>query len=72
MCTAPLVFLSAQQVVPKSQDKNMSARETQVEVNILNSPSLVFSVPGELNLHDPAFIQYVAQEALEKYKEMIR
>lgn len=43
-----------------------------MEVNVLNSPSLVFSVPGELNLHDPAFIQYVAQEALEKYKEMIR
>uniref|UniRef100_A0A3Q2YNL3 Clusterin n=1 Tax=Hippocampus comes TaxID=109280 RepID=A0A3Q2YNL3_HIPCM len=72
LCTAPRVFLSAQQVVPKGQDKNMSAGETHVEVNILNSPSLVFSVPGELNLHDPAFIQYVVQEALERYKEMIR
>ncbi|XP_077411779.1 clusterin-like protein 1 [Vanacampus margaritifer] len=60
-------------VVPKSQDKNLSVREeTQVEVNILNSPSFVLSVPGELNLQDPAFIQYVAQEALDKYKEMFR
>ncbi|XP_051943113.1 clusterin-like protein 1 [Hippocampus zosterae] len=59
-------------VVPKSQDKNRSEGETQVEGNVLNSPSLVFSVPGELNVHDPAFIRYVAQEALERYKEMIR
>ncbi|XP_077378897.1 clusterin-like protein 1 [Festucalex cinctus] len=60
-------------VAPKSQDKNMSVgEETQVEVNILNSPPFVFSVPGELNLQDPAFIQYVAQEALDKYKEMFR
>ncbi|XP_061550315.1 clusterin-like protein 1 isoform X2 [Phycodurus eques] len=59
-------------VVPKSQDRNLSAVDTQVEVNILNSPPFVFSVPGELELQDPAFIQYVAQEALDKYKETIR
>ncbi|XP_061695537.1 clusterin-like protein 1 [Syngnathoides biaculeatus] len=59
-------------VVPKSEDQNLSAADTQVEVNVLNSPPFVFSVPGELELRDPAFIRYVAQEALEKYKEMIR
>ncbi|XP_057713205.1 clusterin-like protein 1 isoform X2 [Corythoichthys intestinalis] len=59
-------------VAPKSQDQNMSARETQVEVNILDSPPFIFSVPGELQLQDPAFIQFVAQEALDKYKGMVR
>ncbi|XP_075953396.1 clusterin-like protein 1 [Anarhichas minor] len=60
-------------VAPKSHDEqNASETETRVEVNILNSPPLLLSVPGELELRDPAFIQYVAQEALNKYKEMFR
>lgn len=46
--------------------------ETKVEVNILNSPPLVLSVPGELELQDPTFIEYVAQVALDKYKDMVR
>uniref|UniRef100_A0A3B3TW21 Clusterin n=1 Tax=Poecilia latipinna TaxID=48699 RepID=A0A3B3TW21_9TELE len=54
------------------QEQNMSATETKVEVNVLNSPQLTLNIPGELELHDPAFIQYVAQEALDKYKEMVR
>lgn len=60
-------------VAPKSHDEqNVSVTETKVEVSILNSPPLILSVPGELELQDPAFIQYVAQEALNKYKEMVR
>ncbi|KAK5860186.1 hypothetical protein PBY51_021681 [Eleginops maclovinus] len=60
-------------VAPDTQDEqNESERETKVEVNILNSPPLIFSIPGELKLRDPHFIQYVTQEALSKYKEMVR
>ncbi|XP_031149839.1 clusterin-like protein 1 [Sander lucioperca] len=60
-------------VAPKSQDEqNVSVTETKVEVHILNSPPLLLSVPGALQLQDPAFIQYVAQEALNTYKEMVR
>ncbi|PWA25184.1 hypothetical protein CCH79_00005472 [Gambusia affinis] len=59
-------------VAPEShEEQNMSATETKVEVNVLNSPPLTLNIPGELELHDPAFIQYVAQEALDKYKEMV-
>lgn len=64
---------STLQVAPKSHDEqNVSVSETTVEVNILNSPSLLLSVPGELELQDPTFIQYVTQEALNSYKEMVR
>lgn len=60
-------------MAPESHDEqNMSATETKVEVNLLNSPPLTLNIPGELELHDPGFIQYVAQEALDKYKEMVR
>ncbi|XP_069548454.1 clusterin-like protein 1 [Brachyistius frenatus] len=60
-------------VAPKShEEQNLSVTETKVEVNILNSPSLILTVPGELELQDPAFIQYVIQEALDKYREMVR
>lgn len=59
-------------VAPKSHDENMAVTDTKVEVNILNSPSLILSVPGDLDLQDPAFIQYLTQEALDKYKQMVR
>uniref|UniRef100_A0A3Q2E5G5 Clusterin n=2 Tax=Cyprinodon variegatus TaxID=28743 RepID=A0A3Q2E5G5_CYPVA len=60
-------------VAPESHDEqNMSATETKVEVEVLNSPPLMLNIPKELELQDPAFIQYVAQEALDKYKEMVR
>lgn len=75
--TFPLIMLkmtsSTLQVAPKNHDEqNMSETETKVEVNILNSPPFILSIPGELELQDPAFIQYVAQEALNKYKDMVR
>lgn len=64
---------STLQVAPKSHDEqNVSVSTTQVEVTILNSPPLLLSVPGELEVQDPAFIQYVAQEALSNYKDMVR
>lgn len=64
---------STLQVAPNSRDEeNESVNETKVQVNILNSPPLILSVPGDLELQDPAFIQYVAQEALNKYKELVR
>lgn len=60
-------------MAPESHDEqNMSATETKVEVEVLNSPPLMLNIPKELELQDPAFIQYVAQEALDKYKEMVR
>lgn len=59
-------------VAPESHEENLPVRDTRVEVNILNSPPLLLSVPGELEVHEPSFIEYVAQEALDKYKEMVR
>lgn len=60
-------------MAPENHDEqNMSTTETKVEVNVLNSPPFLVTVPGELEVQDPAFIQYVAQEALEMYKEMVR
>ncbi|KAM8849687.1 clusterin-like protein 1 isoform 1-T4 [Spinachia spinachia] len=58
-------------VAPESRDRR-NASELQVEVNILNSPPLLLSVPGGLEPREASFIQYVAQEALNKYKEMGR
>nr|XP_023684403.1 clusterin-like protein 1 [Paramormyrops kingsleyae] len=49
-----------------------SGGDTIVEVNILNCPMLSLMVPSELELQDPAFIRYVAQEALAMYKKMVR
>ncbi|CAN9502669.1 unnamed protein product [Ophioblennius macclurei] len=53
----------------ESQDEQ---EETKVEVNILNSPPFSLTVPRQLQLQQPAFIQHVVQEALLKYKESVR
>ncbi|XP_076005516.1 clusterin-like protein 1 [Genypterus blacodes] len=68
---APLNLFNVTTVVPDSHDEE-AASETKVGVNILNSPPLTLAVPGELELQDPAFIQFVAQEALDQYKQMVR
>lgn len=51
---------------------NTPAADTEVEVNILNAPTLKLTVPASLQLQDPAFIQYVAHEALGLYKQRAR
>ena len=62
------------QVLPKSSGgvENANATETEVQVTIFNSAPLIFSVPGRLKIQDPGFLQYVTQEALGKYKDMVR
>ncbi|KAG7249945.1 hypothetical protein CRUP_038524 [Coryphaenoides rupestris] len=61
-------------VLPKSSAgvESAHASETEVQVYILNSPPIVLSVPGELSIQGPGFLQYVTQEALGKYKVMVR
>jgi len=61
-------------VLPKSSAgvESAHASETEVQVYILNSPPIVLSVPGELSIQEPGFLQYVTQEALGKYKVMVR
>ncbi|XP_059914409.1 clusterin-like protein 1 [Gadus macrocephalus] len=61
-------------VLPKSSggEENANATETEVRVTVLNSAPLTFSVPGELQVQDPGFLQYVTQEALDRYKDMVR
>lgn len=61
------------QVNPQQQMKNIRPKaESSVVVTILDSAPISVSVPAELEVDDPAFIQYVAQEALTLHKRQIR
>ncbi|XP_041824556.1 clusterin-like protein 1 [Melanotaenia boesemani] len=46
--------------------------EHRVVVSILGSAPITIPVPKDLVVEDPAFIQYVAQEALTLYKQQIK
>ncbi|KAK7159285.1 hypothetical protein R3I94_005576 [Phoxinus phoxinus] len=70
--TPERIFSIATVVAQTEESSNTPAAVTTVEVNILNSPTLTLTVPAGLGLQDPAFIQYVAQEALGMYKQMAR
>ncbi|CAL1580348.1 unnamed protein product [Knipowitschia caucasica] len=59
-------------VTPESHEENLPVQDIKVQVSVLNSAPLLLSVPGELQLHEPAFIQYVTQEALDHYKDSVR
>lgn len=43
--------------------------ETNVSVQLFDSPAMNISVPGDIPWTDPKFSEVVAQEALERYKE---
>ncbi|XP_054479326.1 clusterin-like protein 1 [Anoplopoma fimbria] len=63
-----VITVNAQQ-----QMKNMRPKaDISVVVDILDSGPVTVSVPSELQVDDPAFIQYVAQEALTLHKQQIR
>ncbi len=69
----PKSIIPKNKVVAQTEEgDNTPAADTTVEVNILNSPTLTLTLPAGLMLQDPAFIQYVAQEALGMYKQMAR
>uniref|UniRef100_A0A8C1XNR1 Clusterin n=1 Tax=Cyprinus carpio TaxID=7962 RepID=A0A8C1XNR1_CYPCA len=71
--TTPESIFSIVTVVAQTEEGDSTpAEDTTVEVNVLNSPTLTLTVPAVLRLQDPAFIQYVAQEALGMYKQMAR
>lgn len=55
------------QVAPGGEGDSRSG-ETKVELNILNSAPMHLSVPGELEVQDPSFIQHVTLEALNTFK----
>lgn len=46
--------------------------DSGVTVTLLDSAPITVSVPAELEVDDPAFIQYVAQEALTLHKQQIK
>lgn len=62
--TVPLL-----QVNSTNTDEKNHPGETNVSVQLFDSPPLKFSVPGEIPWNDPKFSEVVAQEALDRYKE---
>uniref|UniRef100_A0A673BNG3 Clusterin n=1 Tax=Sphaeramia orbicularis TaxID=375764 RepID=A0A673BNG3_9TELE len=60
-------------VVPQQQLKNNKPRSgSSVVVTVLDSSPFTVTVPAELSEDDPAFIQYVAQEALTHHKGLMQ
>uniref|UniRef100_A0A8C4S1K6 Clusterin n=1 Tax=Erpetoichthys calabaricus TaxID=27687 RepID=A0A8C4S1K6_ERPCA len=60
-------------VLPQGDETDpMSTSDTTVEVNLLSSPTFTFTVPGGLKVQDPAFVKYVAGEALEHYRKLFK
>lgn len=60
-------------MVPQQQLKNNKPKSrSSVVVIVLDSSPFTVMVPAELSVDDPAFIQYVAQEALTLHKGQIQ
>ncbi|KAM7369798.1 hypothetical protein PAMP_011089 [Pampus punctatissimus] len=60
-------------VNPQQQMKsNTHKADSSVVVTILDSAPITVSVPAHLEVDQPVFIQYVAQEALTLHKQQIR
>ncbi|XP_053323044.1 clusterin-like protein 1 [Spea bombifrons] len=46
-----------------------TVNETIIEVNVLSSPKFTIRVPGDIDLESPEFMKYVAEKALDLYKQ---
>ncbi|KAI3364140.1 hypothetical protein L3Q82_010955 [Scortum barcoo] len=53
---------------PPGEDERKTG-ETNVSVQLFDSPPMNISVPGDIPWTDPKFSEVVAQEALDRYKE---
>ncbi|KAM9354441.1 clusterin [Pholidichthys leucotaenia] len=51
-------------------DENKEPDDTKVSVQLFDSPPMNFTVPGDIPWTDPKFSEVVAQEALDRYKEI--
>ncbi|KAL6095709.1 clu [Pungitius sinensis] len=58
-----------QMVNTTNADEKNPAGETNVSVQLFDSPPVKFSVPSDIAWSDPKFSEVVAQEALDRYKE---
>lgn len=52
-----------------TEEKSGDPAETNVSVQLFDSPSMNFTVPGDIPWTDPKFSEVVAQRALDQYKE---
>lgn len=50
-------------------DTDSEPAETNVSVQLFDSPPMNFTVSGDIPWNDPKFSEVVAQEALNHYKE---
>lgn len=44
--------------------------DTKVSVKLFKSPPMDLNVPGDISWNDPKFPEVVAQEALDRYKDI--
>uniref|UniRef100_A0A672G0D1 Clusterin n=1 Tax=Salarias fasciatus TaxID=181472 RepID=A0A672G0D1_SALFA len=66
-------LISFLQVNPQQQTMgNRSGADTSVVVSIFDSSPLTISVPADLDVDEPAFIHFVAEEALATLKHQMR
>lgn len=54
---------------PENSEDPSKPADTAVTVQLFDSPSMTFTVPGEISWDDPKFMEIVTQEALERYKQ---
>ncbi len=68
-------ILAVLQVICKDPEEKPTAEEkqpgeTNVSVQLFDSPPMNFSVPGDIPWNDPKFPEVVAQKALDHYKDV--
>uniref|UniRef100_H3AKI2 Clusterin n=1 Tax=Latimeria chalumnae TaxID=7897 RepID=H3AKI2_LATCH len=55
----------------ESSEDSSKPADTSVSVQLFDSPPMTFTVPGDIPWDDPKFMEIVAQEALDHYKQSV-
>lgn len=67
LLSVPL-FLQVFSKTPNLEDPSAPA-DTQVTVQLFDSEPLSLTVPGDISWDDPRFMEIVAEQALQHYKQ---
>ncbi|XP_033860465.2 clusterin-like isoform X1 [Acipenser ruthenus] len=67
----PDEFFQIKTVISRGSQNPDNPGDTNVSVQLFDSPPMTFTVPGDIPWDDPKFSEVVAEEALERYKQNI-
>lgn len=65
----PFSYLSSSQVASRTSDSSVPSGFTKVVLKLFDSDPITVTVPEEVSMNNPKFMETVAEKALQEYRQ---